>query len=103
MNYLKKDAMVKCKQFTDIYNEVINLGGTHEKREDEYPISTGTILGYNFRMFQEYETLDMKGPSKTFVAYISIDDENSKENKWTTFYSANELQTWYITNNHKNL
>ena len=87
--------MKKCKQFTDIYNEVINLGGTHDNREDDYPLSTGTILGYNFRMFQEYETFDMNGPSKTFVGYISIDDENSKDNKWSTFYSPEELNEWF--------
>lgn len=94
--------MLKCKQFIDIYNEVINLGGTHDV-DYEYPLSTGKLIGYKFRMFQEFETFDMNGPSETYIAYIEIDDENSKNNVWTKITSPEDLQTWYITHNHKNL
>ena len=87
--------MKKSKQFIDIYNEVIKLGGTHTKRDYDYPLSSGTILGYDFRMFQEFERFDENGPSKTYIAYISIDDEKSKNNKWTTLYSPKELNDWY--------
>ena len=92
--------MIKCKQFTDIYNEVINLGGTHNELGYDYPLSTGKILGYDFRMFQQHEKWDEHGPSKNYIAYISIDDEKSKDNIWTTFYSPTELKDWYEQHKH---
>lgn len=88
----------ECRQFKDLYSVVEKYADNIRKINTNIaglPFAIGIILGYNFRLFQDYNRNGENGTEDEFQAFLCIRDENSDNTNWSTFYNSEEVEEWY--------
>lgn len=62
--------------------------------------ATGTIKGYKFRLFQDWNINGANGTNDKYSAFLCIKDERAVGSKWPAFYDKVDIDEW-IENKEK--
>lgn len=84
--------MKQCRQFKHLLNAVKKY--TDDIKLVTNTFATGKIIGYKFRLFQEFNTNYENGTNDKYQAFLLIKDENAEGTMWPAFYNEEEIDEW---------
>ena len=82
----------RCNQFKHLLDSVRQH--SDDVRLHSYGYATGTIEGYDFRLFQEQNIGKKNGTDDEYGAYLCIKDWDSEKGKWSAFYDKEDIDKW---------